>query len=149
MCVVRSSATHFRAFRQRSLSAYSRCPEARWTLFALVLGSLIVASFLLRTGTYFEPWTALRYAFFNTVSVATTAGFAKDVLEASRKVAVLVHFTSDRSQPCKQLGPILEKVVREQKGRVRLVRMNIETHPTIPNQLRIQAVPIKPNLPPV
>lgn len=69
-------ATHFRAFRQRSLSAYSHCPEARWTIAALVLGSLIVASFLLRTGTYFEPWTALRYAFFNTVSVATTAGFA-------------------------------------------------------------------------
>ena len=68
--------THFRALRQRSLGAYARCPEARWTLFALVLGSLVVASYLLRTGTYFEPWTALRYAFFNTVSVATTAGFA-------------------------------------------------------------------------
>ncbi|MGI9026367.1 MAG: TrkH family potassium uptake protein [Burkholderiaceae bacterium] len=69
-------ATHFRAFRLRSLSAYARCPEARWTLFVLMLGSLVVASYLLRTGTYFEPWTALRYAFFNTVSVATTAGFA-------------------------------------------------------------------------
>ena len=69
-------ATHFRAFRQRSLSAYSHCPEARWTIAALVLGSLIVASYLLRTGAYLEPWTALRHAFFNTVSVATTAGFA-------------------------------------------------------------------------
>ncbi len=69
-------ATHFRAFRQRNLSAYSRCPEARWTLAALVLGSLIVASFLLHTGTYLDPWDALRHAFFNTISVATTAGFA-------------------------------------------------------------------------
>ena len=69
-------ATHFRAFRQRSLSAYGRCPEAGWTLAALILGSLIVTSYLLRTGTYFEPWTALRHGFFNTISVATTAGFA-------------------------------------------------------------------------
>lgn len=71
----------------------------------------------------------------------TTAGFAKDVLEASRKLPVLVHFTSDRSQGCKQLTPILEKVVREQQGRVRLVRMNVDTHPTIAGQLRIQALP--------
>lgn len=69
-------ATHFRAFRQRSLSAYSHCPEARWTVTALVFGSLVVASYLLRTGTYTDPWTALRYASFNTISVATTAGFA-------------------------------------------------------------------------
>ncbi len=68
--------THFRALRQRSLGAYGRCPEARWVVFALVLGSLIVASYLLRTGTYLEPGTSLRYAFFNTISVATTAGFA-------------------------------------------------------------------------
>lgn len=71
----------------------------------------------------------------------TTAGFAKDVLEASRTSPVLVHFTSERSQACKQLTPILEKLVREQKGRIRLVRMNVDTHPTIPGQLRVQALP--------
>jgi putative thioredoxin len=71
----------------------------------------------------------------------TTAGFAKDVLETSRKTPVLVHFTSDRSAACKQLTPVLEKIVREQKGRVRLVRMNIDTHPSIAGQLRVQALP--------
>jgi trk system potassium uptake protein TrkH len=69
-------ATHFRAFRLRSLSAYARCSEARWTVGVLVLGSLIVAIYLLRTGTYPDAGSALRFAFFNTVSVATTAGFA-------------------------------------------------------------------------
>jgi putative thioredoxin len=77
----------------------------------------------------------------DVIKDTTTAGFAKDVLEASRKTAVLVHFTSDRSQACKQLTPVLEKVVREQGGKVRLVRMNIDTHPTIAGQLRVQALP--------
>ena len=71
----------------------------------------------------------------------TTAGFAKDVLEASKKVAVVVHFTSDRSAACKQLTPVLEKAVRAAGGKVRLVRMNVDTHPTIASQLRVQALP--------
>jgi putative thioredoxin len=77
----------------------------------------------------------------DVIKDTTTASFAKDVLEASRKSPVLVHFTSDRSQSCKQLTPVLEKVVREQNGKVRLVRMNVDTHPTIAGQLRVQALP--------
>jgi putative thioredoxin len=71
----------------------------------------------------------------------TTAGFAKDVLEASRKIAVVVHFTSERSQACKQMAPMLERAVKAAGGKVRLVRMNVDTHPTIPQQLRVQALP--------
>ncbi len=75
------------------------------------------------------------------VKDVTTAGFAKEVLEASKKSPVLVHFTSDRSAACKQLSPILEKIVKEQGGKVQLLRMNVDTHPTIPGQLRVQALP--------
>jgi putative thioredoxin len=75
------------------------------------------------------------------VKDTTTAGFAKDVLEASKKLPVLVHFTSDRSQACKLLTPLLDKLVKEQAGKIRLVRMNVDTHPTIPGQLRIQQLP--------
>lgn len=75
------------------------------------------------------------------VKETTTAGFAKDVLEASRKVPVVVHFTSDRSQACKQLTPLLDKAVRAHNGRVRLVRMNVDAHPSIAQQLRVQALP--------
>ncbi len=71
----------------------------------------------------------------------TTAGFAKDVLEASRKGPVVVHFTSDRSQACKQMAPMLERALKSAGGKVRLVRMNVDTHPTIPQQLRVQALP--------
>ena len=69
-------ATHFRAFSRRSLSGYFRTTEARWTVLVLIFGSLIVALCLVQNGTFTTASAALRYAFFNTVSVATTAGFA-------------------------------------------------------------------------
>jgi len=71
----------------------------------------------------------------------TMATFAKDVLEASRKVPVLVDFWAAWCQPCKQLTPILEKVVRGYGGKVRLAKVNIDENQTLANQLRIQSIP--------
>src|ERR1700754_1181040 len=75
------------------------------------------------------------------VSETTTQNFVKDVIEASREQPVLVDFWAPWCGPCKQLTPILEKVVRAAKGKVRLVKMNIDEHPTIPGQLGIQSIP--------
>src|SRR5262245_12190209 len=69
------------------------------------------------------------------------AGFAKDVLEASRNAPVLVDFWAPWCEPCKQLTPVLEKVVRSHGGKVRMVKVNIEQNPTLANQLRIQSIP--------
>ena len=72
---------------------------------------------------------------------ATVATFAKDVIEASRDAPVLVDFWAPWCGPCKQLTPILEKVVRSHNGKVRLVKINIDENQTIASQLRIQSIP--------
>ena len=75
------------------------------------------------------------------VKVVTTATFTKDVLETSRTTPVLVDFWSPRAVQSKQLSPLVEKVVLSYGGKVKLCKMNVDEHPTIPGQLRIQGLP--------
>ncbi|HWA49055.1 MAG TPA: thioredoxin, partial [Dongiaceae bacterium] len=75
------------------------------------------------------------------VKDTTTQAFARDVLEESRRQPVLVDFWAPWCGPCKQLTPILERVVRGAQGAVRLVKMNIDDHPSIAGQLGIQSIP--------
>jgi putative thioredoxin len=75
------------------------------------------------------------------VKDSSTAGFTKDVIEASREALVLVDFWAAWCGPCKQLTPILEKVVRSYAGKVRLVKINTDEHSAIAAQLRIQSLP--------
>ena len=71
----------------------------------------------------------------------TTADFTRDVIQASRNQPVLVDFWAPWCGPCKQLTPVLERVVTEAKGKVRLVKLNIDDHPAIPGQMGIQSIP--------
>ncbi len=67
--------------------------------------------------------------------------FAADVLEASTQTPVIVDFWAPWCGPCKQLTPILEKVVKAARGAVRMVKINIDENQQIAAQLRIQSIP--------
>jgi putative thioredoxin len=71
----------------------------------------------------------------------TTQTFVRDVIEESKRQPVLIDFWAPWCGPCRQLTPILEKAVRAAKGRVKLVKMNIDEHPAIPGQMGIQSIP--------
>ena len=71
----------------------------------------------------------------------TTQGFRQDVIAESMNQPVLVDFWAPWCGPCKQLTPVIEKVVTEAGGKVKLVKMNIDEHPAIAGQLGIQSIP--------
>lgn len=77
----------------------------------------------------------------DVVKDITTQSFMKDVIEESKRQPVLVDFWAPWCGPCKQLTPVLEKVVKAAKGKVKLTKMNIDEHPAIPGQMGIQSIP--------
>jgi putative thioredoxin len=75
------------------------------------------------------------------IKETTTQSFVKDVIEESKRQPVLIDFWAEWCGPCRQLTPVLEKAVRAAKGKVKLVKMNIDQHPAIPGQMGIQSIP--------
>jgi putative thioredoxin len=71
----------------------------------------------------------------------TTAQFMSEVIEASRDRPVLIDFWAPWCGPCRQLAPALEKAVAATRGKVKLVKMNIDQNPEIPGQMGVQSIP--------
>ena len=67
--------------------------------------------------------------------------FMAEVVEGSSQIPVIVQFWAPWCGPCKQLGPVLEKVVSAAHGKVKMVRVNIDDNQQIAQQLRVQSVP--------
>src|SRR4051794_9417685 len=75
------------------------------------------------------------------VKNSTTETFMEDVIDASNTVPVIVDFWAPWCGPCKQLGPVLEKAVKDAKGAVRLVKVDIDQNQELAAQMRIQSIP--------
>ncbi len=69
--------------------------------------------------------------------------FMQDVVEASRKIPVLVDFWATWCGPCKTLTPTLEKVVRAAQGRVKLVKIDIDKNQGLVRQLAQLGLPMQ------
>ena len=71
----------------------------------------------------------------------TNENFVQEVIEKSKSTPVIVDFWAPWCEPCKQIGPILDKLVASSNGRVALTKMNIDDYPEISQQLQIQSIP--------
>ncbi|GLR68549.1 thioredoxin [Acidocella aquatica] len=79
----------------------------------------------------------------NMIIDSDQTSFMADVVDASREIPVLVDFWATWCGPCKTLTPALEKVVRAQGGRVRLVKIDIDKNQALVAQLTRMGLPLQ------
>ena len=75
------------------------------------------------------------------IKESDTANFATDVVEPSMEVPIIVDFWAPWCGPCKQLGPLLEKLVTQAGGLVRMVKINVDENKELAAQMRVQSIP--------
>jgi putative thioredoxin len=71
----------------------------------------------------------------------TDATFEQDVLERSTQATVIVDLWAEWCGPCKQLGPIIEKVVDESGGRAVLAKVDVDANPRVAQSFQVQSIP--------
>ena len=77
----------------------------------------------------------------NNVIDVSEASFNDQIIEESENRLVIVDFWAPWCQPCKQLTPLLEKVVSKNKDKILLAKVNIDENQQVAAQLRIQSIP--------
>jgi len=69
----------------------------------------------------------------------TDGNFTKDVLQSD--IPVIVDFWAEWCGPCRMIAPILEEVVKELEGKVKILKLNIDENPSMPAQLGVRSIP--------
>jgi len=80
-------------------------------------------------------------ATIDVIKDSSDMGFMADVIETSKDTPVVVDFWAPWCGPCKQLMPVLERVVKDAKGAVKMVKVNIDENPGVAGQLGVRSIP--------
>jgi thioredoxin 1 len=77
----------------------------------------------------------------DSIPSVTDASFQADVIEASKTQPVMVDFWADWCRPCKMLTPTVEEIARENEGKLKVVKLNIDDNMGVPGKFNIRGIP--------
>jgi thioredoxin 1 len=75
------------------------------------------------------------------LAAVTDANFEKDVIEASKTQPVLVDFWADWCRPCHMLTPTVEEIARENAGKLKVVKLNVDENINAAGKFNIRGIP--------
>jgi len=81
------------------------------------------------------------YVPLSVASDVTDATFQAAVYERSFEVPVVVDLWAEWCGPCRQLGPVLERVIAETKGAVELAKVDVDSSPQVAAMFKVQSIP--------
>lgn len=76
-----------------------------------------------------------------SVQTVSDANFQSDVIEASKTQPVMVDFWADWCRPCHMLSPTVEEIAREQAGKIKVVKLNVDENINTPGKYNIRGIP--------